>query len=61
MGQAGNLMPVIVASGSAGHRDLEAGNWPGYVRALPKPFLMTDLLREVAAALQPARATGRAV
>jgi DNA-binding response OmpR family regulator len=55
--QSGSLIPVIVASGSAGQRDVAAGNWPGYVRALPKPFLLTDLLREVTAALRHARAS----
>jgi DNA-binding response OmpR family regulator len=53
--QSGSRIPIIVASGSAKQCDLEAGNWPGYVRALPKPFHMTDLLREITTALRSAR------
>jgi CheY-like chemotaxis protein len=56
--QSGNLIPVIVASGSAGPHELETGKWPGYVKALPKPFLMTELLDEVKAALRHAPDAG---
>lgn len=59
--QSGNLIPVIVASGSAGQHDLESGKWAGYVRALPKPFLMTELLAEVKAALLRAPVTSQGI